>query len=193
MRLESIWCCHLEHVTTSSLWRWDNIKTQINTANNSEGNGSAPKTTRKKEWSHQTEPEISQNADKEDFFLDLNICSSFIQRAVSFTSLIWTQNFYQCVCVCRCKNIYGKVVPHLKNVTGVLIEILLGDYVMKQIHLFYQYLCGWSSEHDLHTAEQMHFLHVHVCCWLFQACLFLRMGYRRKAKAQGQRRNTMDL
>lgn len=38
----------------------------------------------------------------------------------------------------------------------------------------------------------MHFFHVHVCCWLLQACLFLRTGYLRKSKAQGQRRNTMD-
>lgn len=33
---------------------------------------------------------------------------------------------------------------------------------------------------------------VHVCCWMFQACLYLRTGYLGKAKAWGQRRNTKD-
>lgn len=55
------------------------------------------------------------------------------------------------LCVCRCMNIYGKLVPHLWNVTGVLLRMLPNDYVMKQIFLFYQCLCGWSPEHDLHS------------------------------------------
>lgn len=52
------------------------------------------------------------------------------------------------------------------------------------------WLSFWT--HDLHTAEQMYFLDVHVWCWMFQAYLRLRTRYPGKAKARGQRRNTKD-
>lgn len=50
------------------------------------------------------------------------------------------------------------------------------------------WLILWT--HDMHTAESTYFLDVHVCHWTFHTCLYLRMGYLGKAKAQGQRRNT---
>lgn len=59
----------------------------------------------------------------------------------------------------------------------------------KSIYLaMFLWLILWK--HDMHTAEYTYFLDVHVCHWTFHACLYLRMGYLGKVKAQGQRRNT---
>lgn len=69
----------------------------------------------KKEWSHQTEAEIAQSADNEDFLLNLNICSIFYREQflllLSYEHRIYTN-------IVGVGNIYGKSVADLKNVTG---------------------------------------------------------------------------